>query len=100
VIPPGCIEWGPRDAAAKPFKKPLQQDGLELAFDGLDLCFAAKIARERKTSTPLSRDAIAARFLNPQFELRDLRDSGVKKIINKGVTLKGERPDKVSLCSR
>jgi hypothetical protein len=35
----------------------------------LDLCVAAKIARERKTSTPLSRDAIVAHFLKLQFGL-------------------------------
>ncbi len=91
---------GRRDAATKPFKKPLQRDGLELAFDGLDLCVAAKIDRERKTSTPLSRDAIVAHFLKLQFGLRDLRGSGLKKNIDKGVTLKEERPQKVSSCSR
>lgn len=87
----------PKNAVTKQFVKLFKLDGVELEFDEEALRAVAKTARERKTGARGLRGVIEARLQKLQFELPDLRDQGVTKVvIGPDVILSGAAPEMIT----
>lgn len=72
---------GPKNAVVKQFVKLFQLDGVELFFEDTALHAIAKQAKDRKTGARGLRGVIESRLVKCQFDLPDLRDNGVIKVV-------------------
>lgn len=91
----------PKNAVVKQFIKLFKLDDVELEFEDSALLAIAKQAKERKTGARGLRSVIESRLNKCQFDLPDLREEGVVKVVvTEGVvtnfdqpqTVHGERP--------
>jgi ATP-dependent Clp protease ATP-binding subunit ClpX len=71
----------PRNAIIKQFTKMFALDGVDLQFDDEALQAIAKQAQIRKTNGRALRGVLESCLLRTQFDLIDLREQGVKRII-------------------
>jgi ATP-dependent Clp protease ATP-binding subunit ClpX len=94
----------PRNAVVKQFEKLFKLDNIELEFETAALASVAKIAKERKTGARGLRAVIESRLNKTQFELPDLRDRGIVKVIvtenvinnfEEPILIEGEPPEVV-----
>jgi ATP-dependent Clp protease ATP-binding subunit ClpX len=83
----------PRNAVVKQFAKMFQLDGVDLEFAPEALRAVAKIARERKTGARGLRSVIENHLIKVQYDLPDLKDQGVSKIVvDESTILLSEEP--------
>lgn len=71
----------PKNAVVKQFVQLFNLSGVDLEFSNEALSAVAKIAKTRKTGARGLRSVIEAKLIKTQFNLHELRDSGVSKII-------------------
>jgi ATP-dependent Clp protease ATP-binding subunit ClpX len=86
----------PRNAVTKQFTKLFKLDGVDLEFQDEALLAIAKMARARKTGARGLRSVIESRLNKTQFNLPDLHDEGIEKVIvHAGVITDFEEPEMV-----
>ena len=84
----------PKNALIKQYTKMFAVDGINLQFEQEALQAVAKLAMTRKTNGRALRNVLEARLLKTQFNLPDLRDKGVERIIvNAGTINNGDEPE-------
>jgi ATP-dependent Clp protease ATP-binding subunit ClpX len=71
----------PKNALIKQMTALFRLEGVQLEFEPDALRAVAKIAKERKTNGRALRSVLETRLMKTQFNLPDLRKSGVKKIV-------------------
>jgi ATP-dependent Clp protease ATP-binding subunit ClpX len=71
----------PKNALVKQYTKMFALDGVSLGFDTDALRAVAKIARSRKTNGRALRGVLETCLLRTQFNLPDLREGGVERIV-------------------
>ena len=71
----------PKNAITKQFSQMFRIDGIELVFEDDALLEVARKAKERKTGARGLRGVIEKNLLKVQYDLPDLRDQGVKKVV-------------------
>lgn len=71
----------PKNALVRQYVKMFALDGITLSFEPEALRAVAKRARQRKTNGRALRGVMEQRLLKTQFNLPDLREQGVEKII-------------------
>ena len=86
----------PKNAIVKQFIKMFSLEEIKLEFSDDALNSVAKIAKERKTGARGLRSVIEQKLIPVQFELPDLKVSGVKKIVVNSHTINGESPPEMS----
>jgi ATP-dependent Clp protease ATP-binding subunit ClpX len=77
----------PKNAIIKQYTKMFAVDGVQLQFDPEALVAVAKLAREQKTNGRALRGVLEHRLLRTQYNLPDLRDKGVERIIITAATI-------------
>jgi ATP-dependent Clp protease ATP-binding subunit ClpX len=84
----------PRNAIIKQHIKRFELDGIQLQFDPEALVAVAKLARRRKTNGRALRGVLESRLLHTHFNLPDLREHGVQRIIVRAATITdGKEPE-------
>lgn len=84
----------PRNAITKQYEKLFKLENIELVFEDSALYAVAEIALERKVGARGLRSVIEKRLLPIQYELPDLREKGVRKVvITEDVIRSGARPE-------
>jgi ATP-dependent Clp protease ATP-binding subunit ClpX len=76
----------PKNALVRQYTKMFELDGVSLHFDDDALRAVAKRARQRKTNGRALRGLMEQRLLKTQFNLPDLREQGVERIIVREAT--------------
>jgi ATP-dependent Clp protease ATP-binding subunit ClpX len=71
----------PKNALIKQMTALFRLEGILLEFEPNALIAIAKIAKQRKTNGRALRSVLETRLMKTQFQLPDLRDEGVKKIV-------------------
>lgn len=71
----------PKNAVVKQFQKMFKLEDIELEFDEKALMHIAKLAKDRKTGARGLRSVIEQKLIHVKFELPDLSESGIRKII-------------------
>lgn len=77
----------PKNALVKQYEKMFKLDGIDLQFDQEALQAVAKMARARKTNGRALRGVLESSLLRTQFNLPDLRDQGVERVIVSAATI-------------
>jgi ATP-dependent Clp protease ATP-binding subunit ClpX len=71
----------PKNAITKQFEKMFKLEGVSLEFDKKSLEFIAKSAKAKKVGARGLRSFIEQKLLKVQYDLPDLKKSGVEKIV-------------------
>ena len=90
----------PRNAIITQYTKMFALDGIHLQFDQDALDAVAKLARSRKTNGRALRGVLEARLLRTQYNLPDLREQGVERIIVHAATITDGRDPEVIYAAR
>lgn len=80
----------PKNALVKQYSKMFQLENVELEFSPDALVAIAREARERKTGARGLRSVIEQRIIPIQYELVELAQQGVKKIVIDGDVIDGK----------
>lgn len=80
----------PKNSLVKQFQKLFAFDGIEVVFDEDALREVAKIAIKRKMGGRALRSVLEKCLMKTQFDLPDLKISGVTKILVSGETITGK----------
>ena len=90
----------PRNAIIKQYTKMFALDGVVLQFDADALTEVARLARSRRTNGRALRGVLESRLLRTQFNLPDLREQGVERIIVHATTIVDGREPEVIFSAR
>lgn len=77
----------PKNALVKQYARLFKMDGIDLQFDQDALSAVARMARSCKTNGRALRGVLESRLLRTQFNLPELRDQGVERIIVSAATI-------------
>lgn len=84
----------PKNAVVRQFSARFGLDGVALEFTPEALSEVAKIAKERKTGARGLRSVIEGSLMNTQFELPELSENGIGKVVVDVSAIKGEEEPK------
>ena len=88
----------PKNSITKQFSKLFCLDKIDLEFTEEALSEIARVARKKKVGARGLRAIIERRLVKTQYDLADLREQGVCKIlVNKNVIENNEEPEKIYL---